>query len=403
MTSAEIRARAASLVGLAVLCVAVFVVSAQATTFKVLYSLPGANESSPQGTLILDAAGNIYGTALSNGSCLGVVFELNSAGQQVALHCVGGETLFETLLRDSLGNLYGTTYGNGTYADGTIFELDISGKVTVLHNFKGPPVDGKTPGAGLIRDAAGNLYGTTIFGGSQGNGTVFKLAANGHESVLHSFSGTPGGQFPWGGLVRDESGNLYGTTAFGGTHANGMVFKLSRAGKPTTLYSFTGEKDGLRPVSGLVRDSAGNLYGTTAGGGTGKCRGGCGTVFKIDTKGNTLTLYRFAGGRDGQEPIGGLVMDTSGNLYGTTAGNTTISRSFRDVSSGGEARSGVNAFGTVFKLDTKGRETVLHRFTGKNDGKYPYAGLAMDAAGNLYGTAVDGGANGCGTVFRVTP
>src|SRR5271157_3231541 len=246
---------------------------------------------------------------------------------------------------------------------------------SVLHSFPGSP-DGANPYAGLVRDAQGNLYGTTVNGGAQAKGTVFKVDATGNETVLYSFTGAGGdGANPEAGLVPDAQGNLYGTTYAGGASNAGTVFKVDTTGNETVLYSFTGAGgDGAGPTGLLVRDAQGNLYGTTVFGGA----SGKGTVFKADATGNETVLYSFTGaGGDGANPEAGLVPDAQGNLYGTT-----------------DAGGASNA-GTVFKVDTTGNETVLYSFTGAGgDGAGPTGLLVRDAQGNLYGTTVFGGASG---------
>jgi uncharacterized repeat protein (TIGR03803 family) len=258
---------------------------------SVLFSFKGAVEGgNPVGGLVRDAAGNLYGTARSGGATgcsgqgCGVVFKLDPTGNE-------------------------TNDANETNETNE----------TVLHSFAGPPADGGVPFAGLIRDAAGNLYGTTFSGGASGQGVVFKLDTDGEETILHSFAGSPtDGAKPRAGLVRDTAGNLYGTTFSGGASGNGVVFKLDMAGKETILHSFAGPPtDGARPVAGLVRDAAGNLYGTTFSGGT----SGSGVVFKLNTAGKETILHSFpASPTDGAGPWGGLVRDAAGNLYGTTQG-----------------------------------------------------------------------------------
>jgi uncharacterized repeat protein (TIGR03803 family) len=268
-----------------------------------------------------------------------------------------------------------------------------------LHSFAGPPTDGALPEAGLIGDEAGNLYGTTAYGGKSGYGAVFKLSEGGKESVLYSFiGGATDGEYPIAGLVRDSAGNLYGTTYSGGDltcspgsgFGCGTVFKLSPTGKERVLYSFTGA-DGALPQAGLIRDSAGNLYGTTVYGGDFSCGVlGCGTVFKLDGTGQESVLYSFGteGAFDGTAPYAGLFRDTAGNLYGTT------------LLGGAES----SLCGTVFKLDTEGTKTTLHSFGATGDGCAPYGGLVQDATGNLYGTTEHGGGtSSLGTVFKITP
>jgi len=248
---------------------------------------------------------------------------------------------------------------------------------TVLHSFASPP-KGASSCAGLIRDSAGNLYGTTISGGAAGVGVVFKLSAAGHESVLYSFTGGADGSQPYAGVIRDSAGNLYGTTLLGGAAGTGVVFKVNTSGQETVLYSFTGGADGGYPQAGVIRDSAGNLYGTTASGGTSSR----GVVYKVNTSGQETVLYSFTGGADGSTPESGVIRDSAGNLYGTTV-------------SGGTSFQGV-----VYKVNTSGQETVLYNFTGGVDGSNPQAGVIRDSAGDLYGTTTYGGTAG-GTGFGV--
>jgi uncharacterized repeat protein (TIGR03803 family) len=290
------------------------------------------------------------------------------------------------LIRDAAGNLYGTTqYGGNSSCFGgcgTVFKLDTAGTETVLYTFTGG-TDGANPVASLIRDSAGNLYGTTYGGGASNLGTVFKLDTTGTETVLHSFTGAPDGANPTAALVRDAAGNLYGTTFAGGlASGTGTVFKLDATGTETVLHTFSGyPTDGARPTAALIRDAAGNLYGTTSVGGASKFDGG--TVFKLDTSGTETVLYSFC--CIGSGPTAGLLRDAAGNLYGTNPGLNQF-------------------YGSVFKLDITGTVTGLHNFTG-SDGAHPTAGLVRDGAGNLYGTASGAGCRYglCGTVFRLKP
>jgi len=210
----------------------------------------------------------------------------------------------------------------GSYSNGTVFELDKTGKETVLYSFAGG-TDGASPFGSLVRDSAGNLYGTTYYGGASGMGAVFELDNTGHETVLYSFAGGPDGVYPAAGLVRDAKGNLYGTTFNGGGRGNeGVVFKVSKVGKETVLYRFAANRDGANPyLADLVRDANGNLYGVTnRGGGTGCGGSGCGVVFKISAPGKESVLYSFTGGKDGALPLAGLLRDNAGHLYGTVSG-----------------------------------------------------------------------------------
>jgi len=418
----------------------------------VLYSFTGmADGASPGGGLIRDGEGNLYGIASEAGdpSCLcGVVFKVDRMGNETVLHTFTGppdgyETFSNaSLVRDDEGNLYGTTTSGGSASApfGTVFKLAPPAQPggtwteTILHSFCSAAncTDGNTPYVGVIRDHNGNLYGTTAGGGEgctnyDGCGVVFKLDRKGNETVLYSFCVTGGfgncadGQSP-NAVIQDAAGNIYGTTEYGGADLAscgagcGVVFKLAPpaqeggAWTETVLYSFTGGADGGEPFAGVTEDAAGNLYGTTSGGGDAACSlnyfPGCGVVFKLappaqDGGAWTETvLYSFTGGTDGGYPVGGVIQDAADNLYGTTLF--------------GGLDSPYCSFycGVVFKLDTSGNETALYSFTGLADGNNPYSGLIQDAAGNLYGTTGYGGdfngtfcANntGCGVVFKVAP
>jgi uncharacterized repeat protein (TIGR03803 family) len=315
------------------------------------------------------------------------------------------------------GTAYGMTYYGGTSYDGTIFKVDQTSKVTIVHSFLAAP-DGENPYlTDLISDAAGNLYGTTQEGGTYpiicSCGVVFKLSPSRQETILHRFNEGPAdGTQPAAGLVLDPAGNLYGTTFFGGNvcaYSNskggcGTIFKISPSGKETILYNFTGGAEGANPAGKLFRDSAGNLYGTTAYGGI-ECDSygfGCGAIFKFDTSGKITVLHTFSGVPDGANPFGGLIVDPAGNAYGVTNAGGNSSCSTLETP----------GCGTVYKIDRTGKLTILHSFD-LTDGSTPNASLVRDAAGNLYGTTANGGnpictygtppTVGCGTVFKITP
>ncbi len=345
----------------------------------------------PNAGLIMDGSGNLFGTTSGGGTndC-GTVFELSSAGVKTVLHSfcstsIDGLGPSPGLVMDGAGNLYGTTFGGGEYDVGTIFKVSPSGSETVLHSFGSPGADGNNPKAGLVMDNHGYLYGTTLNGGTNGLGAVFKLSPAGVESVLYSFSSTTAsGPLPNADtdLVMDGAGNLYGTTYASGKNGSGMVYKISPTGTRTILHSFGTGTDGQYPKAGLVADSTGNLYGTTTGGG----EFGGGTVYKVSPSGIETVLYSFGGsGADGTNPETGLVMDAAGNLYGTT----TDGGKFSD--------------GTVFEISSADTETVLYSFgSTATDGRNPAPGrLTMDGNGNLYGTTLFGGANNQGTVFEI--
>jgi uncharacterized repeat protein (TIGR03803 family) len=392
--------------------------SAEAQTFKVIHVFRGRSDGiEPEAGLLL-APDGLYGNTYVGGgnSQTGTLFRVDTTGKYAVLYrfpgCCdvypGGDGPLGGMIRDAAGNLYGTTYLGGAHKYGTIFKLDKTGKETVLHSFNG--ADGSGPWAPLIMDAAGNLYGTTAYGGDIANcdvpigcGTVFKLDAEGKLSVLYAFQGTFDGTVPTGSLARDPQGNLYGIASQGGSFdcvgtGCGTVFKLDSSGAITILHVFlSSEPYGIFPFGGLVRDQAGNLYGTTDAGASGDN----GTVFKVDpANGDIAVLYNFMGGADGSGSVAPLIQDSAGNFYGTTEFGGDLSCNLLGVQIG---------CGTVFKLDTTGHETVLYRFSGGKDGGFPLAGLVLDAKGKLYGTASDGGDFtceeflGCGVVFEVSP
>jgi uncharacterized repeat protein (TIGR03803 family) len=370
--------------------------ASRARSYHVLYTFRGgADGGSPSG-LILDSAGNLYGTAGGGDFDDGMVFKVSKTGKKSVLHSfngMDGDGPYGGVIQDEAGNLYGTTSGGLAYSQGVVYKLDRTGKETVLYRFTGG-VDGGLSLAGLIRDSAGRLYGTTNIGGAFDNGTVFKVSTTSKEAVLHSFDGgTADGDFPVAALIRDAAGNLYSTTYSGGNtrfcapYGCGTVFKVDKNGKETVLHDFKGGSDGANPSAVLLRDGAGNLYGTTFAGGGSGCTGiGCGTVFKLDPAGKETVLHRFTDGADGSAPYAGLILDAAGNLYGT-------------------ASAGGLGGGVVFKLDRAGKETVLHNFGGSGDGYFPLATLTRDSAGNLYGTTANGGDPFCicGVVFKLTP
>jgi uncharacterized repeat protein (TIGR03803 family) len=361
-------------------------------TYKLLHSLSPAEGVSPSGRLLRDNRGNLYGTASEGGAHnYGTVFKINSVGNATVLYSFSGgsdgATPYSGLIPDAQGNLYGTTYAGGS-GYGTVFEITGTGQESVLYTFSG--TDGANPRAGLVLDSEGNLYGTTYAGGAFGLGTVFELTPGGQETVLHSFAGIPDGSSPYfGSLVLDSQGNLYGTTLFGGSNGDyGTVFEITAAGEEQILYSFCSVGncwDGEEPFSGLVRDSAGNLYGTTSAGGYFDY----GTAFILTLAGSERSV-NFPGKQYGINPSTALTLDAKGDAYGATV-------------NGGSANDGV-----VYKLSRNGGgvdENVLYNFGsgGTDDGTHPHADLLLDNAHNLYGTTTTGGTYGGGTVFEITP
>jgi uncharacterized repeat protein (TIGR03803 family) len=288
--------------------------------FKTLYNFTGGSDGSlPLASLITDKAGNFYGTTLLGGTHgAGTVFKLSPKGVETTLYSfANGNDGFEPiggLVADKAGNLYGTTQGGGNSQSGTVFKVTASGAETVLYTFTGGS-DGGAPRAGLIMDKAGNLYGTTLLGGKSGNGAgvVFKLAPDGTETVIHTFTGLDGAG-PEAGLIQDKAGNLYGTTPYGGANDWGTVFKVAPDGTETVLYSFADGSDGATPLASVMADKAGNLFGTASGGGAFNN----GVVFELTPDGTETALYAFTGGNDGGLPAGNVISDKDGNLYGTT-------------------------------------------------------------------------------------
>jgi uncharacterized repeat protein (TIGR03803 family) len=392
----------------------------------------GADGGYSYAGLIEDRAGNLYGTASGGGAAgVGVVFKLDSRGHYTVLYTFtgGADGAYPNgLIQDPQGNLYGTTSGGGADGSGVVFKLDRRGNETVLYSFTGN-ADGGYPYAGVIRDWLGNLYGTTAYGGAAGSGVVFKLDRRGNETVLYSFTGGADGGYPYAGVIEDWAGNLYGTAASGGTAGAGVTFKVDQRGNETVLHSFTDGSDGGYPYAGLIEDWAGNLYGTAAFGGT----AGAGVLFKIDPAGHQTVMYSFPG-TDGSNPLPGVIQDSTGNLYGTTTGggsanagavykidptgHETLLYSFTGGVDGGNPQAGLiqdsagyfygtaetggaDGKGTIYKLDGSGHQTVLYSFTGGADGAYPLSGLTQDAAGNFYGTTINGGSAGFGVVFKL--
>ena len=379
----------------ALVFVALIPASSPARTLTTLHTFSGSPDgANPVAGVVMDADGNLYGTTFYGGtissacpSGCGIVFSLTPSGTESVLYSftnlngdgafpasnlllLGSEIVGTTLHggkkgrlgtafvqasgdesqivefnccidafplalnRGPDGNFYGTTLGEGfihegdrrSY-DGAVFRL--KGHVqSYLFRFHDNPQDGAKPTSGLVFDSQGNIYGTTSQGGATNGGVVFQVTTTGNYTVLYSFGSGTDGRIPNGGLIRDSNGNLYGTTNFGGTTNSGIVFQLSASGTETVLYNFIGGADGANPLAGVVSDAKGNLYGTTSAGG----KFGHGTIFKLTPAGKHIVLYAFKGGADGGSPEAGLILDSAGNLYGTT-------------NSGGTGN-----FGTVFKL-----------------------------------------------------
>ena len=390
---------------LAIVLTVVTTEAAHAQSFQLLYTFSGGDGAHPIAGLTMDRGGKLYGTVRTghSGSNWGGAYQLRPAGSGWVfddLYIFDG-TLLGGVVFGPDGVLYGTSPNNiAGHPYGYVYNLrpGVSAcktalcfwDVTLLYAFSGG-ADGGTPLYGdLIFDQSGNMYGTASLGGS-GNGVVYEMTRSGggwSQQPLYAFSGGPDGASPYNGLVFDNAGNLYGTTTQGGASGNGTVFELSPSGggwTETVIYSFQGGNDGSYPTAGLIFDQSGNLYGATASGGT----GGGGTVFELSASGGSWThsvLYNFTGSAQ-CGPWGTLVMQ-AGNLYGTTMCD------------------GANNVGNVFELMSSGggwTYNSLWDFTGGNDGKNPYCSVLFDAAGNLYGTASNGGSHGVGVVWEITP
>jgi uncharacterized repeat protein (TIGR03803 family) len=386
-------------------------IAASAQGFKTLVSFNGTKGKNPVDSLVQGLDGKLYGTTSGGGAssaCLGgcgTVFKITASGTLSTLYsfctqggCSDGALPSAGLVLGIDGNLYGTTV-NGGFAIaacggsgcGTIFKISPNGTLTTLYRFCAQPncTDGLLPYAGLVLGTDGNFYGTTYAGGAHGEGTVFRITRGGTRTTLHSFNGTDGAH-TYAGLVEATDGNFYGTTFLGGTNGWGTVFKITPGGTLTTLHSFD-RADGAEPWAALVQATDGNFYGTTSlygtgfGCGQGFLRHGCGTVFKITSRGTLTTLLTFDL-VSGAYPHAVLVQATDGNFYATTT-------------KGGASSACSGGCGTIFKI-TPGLRT-LHSFDSA-DGTNPSAGLVQATDGNFYGTTSAGGAENDGTAFSLS-
>lgn len=340
----------------------------------------------PTGSLIIDAAGHLYGAAQGGVNSLGAIFKVTPQGIVSVLHSFSGsDGSYPTVnpIRDGAGNLYGTTSQGGASADcscGTVFKLTPEGELTVLHSFTG----GYAYPSALTLDTAGNLYGFEY--ATNANGSIFEITAEGIFSVVYDFcslSNCADGSAPVGSLIVDRAGNFYGTTNRGGQFNQGAVFEFTPEYSESVVYSFTGGSDGGTPVGKLSQDADGNMYGVTYAGGSTPTKA-YGTLFKISSTGVESVLYSFCqatGCKDGARPAGRLVRDASGNLYGTTILGGTVDA------------------GVVFKVTPAGAESVLEDLTVSADGGN---GAVLDKSGNVYVEIYSGGTSGQGSVVKLT-
>ncbi|HEY1660765.1 MAG TPA: choice-of-anchor tandem repeat GloVer-containing protein [Candidatus Sulfotelmatobacter sp.] len=372
---------------------------AESQTYNVIHNFTGkgGDGANPYGGPVLDRSGNLCGTTYVGGKYNdGSVYVLSPAAgsswKYTSLYSFnyefGGFTPgFGTLaIRD--GAVYGTTESGGTF--GVAFRVGPSAKgiqETVVHNF-GNGTDGAEPTGGVVFDAAGNFYGTTLLGGTLGNGAVFEANPSGAERVIYSFMGGSDAVSPAAGVTLDADGNLYGTSSFGGDEGVGAIYKLSHSTSGWTesvLYSFQGLNDGEYPVAGVILDKAGNMYGGTFSGGA----NGGGTVYELSPSGESwtlTTLYSFTGAFGG--PYNKLAFGPGGILYGATNSDGTYGH------------------GSVFKLtpsDGNWTFTDLYDFQGNLDGGLIYGSVAVDANGNVFGTTDEGGSTNQGVIFEITP
>jgi uncharacterized repeat protein (TIGR03803 family) len=350
--------------------------------FNLLYSFAGGTDGANphQYSLLQGIDGNFYGATLYGGTSNdGTVFEITPSGTETVLYSFSGHPCFAGLIQASDGNFYGTTANGGTNGVGSFFELTPSGTETDLYSFSETHSNGG-PYSGVVEGSDGNFYGVDYLGGSSTLGTVFKITPGGVESIVHSFAGGIDGSEPSDVPIQASDGNLYGTTALGGSSDDGTVFKLTPGGTETILHAFAGgTSDGSSPYGSVVEGSDGNFYGTTQTGGT----NGKGTVYRVTPSGAETVLYSFAGGTsDGSDPYAGLIQGADGNFYGTTY-------------SGGSSNDG-----TVYEITPSGVETVVHSFSG-SDGANLKASVVLGNDGNLYGTTFNGGASGDGTFFEI--
>ena len=416
MKNIRLLARLLSAFAVAVL---VLYASANAQTFQVLHAFAAPpTDGFPSGAFLLDSQGHLFfasdaggeNTDCSGYGC-GAVFELSKGyghWKESTLYAFSpfngnSPTPAGPLIMDTSGNIYGTqSHGGDPSCDcGAVYQLTQSAGVwsqNLLYSFTGGVNDGMYPASGLVRDSAGNLYGSTSNGGLNNNGTIFELSPNADGtwsySIIHNFSygvnGSSDGSEPYGPLTMDSLGNLYGTTLQGGLWSYGTAFRLSFSSGTSTeaiLFNFTLDYSFAPNPVGVVPDAAGNLYGTTQSGGA----YGLGTIYKLTPAigfWNRTILHTFTGSGDGANPLGGLAIDATGALYGASI------------------QGGSFGYGNVYKFShVSGRwnQTLLHEFTNGTDGREPVLGLVLDWKGNVYGLANGGGAYGNGVAFEIMP
>jgi uncharacterized repeat protein (TIGR03803 family) len=386
--------------------------TAGASTEKVLWNFKGGSDGSGPWSnyFISDAKGNLYGATAAGGTYgAGTVFMLTPAGKETILYEFKGQSNGDGnaphghLTFDAKGNIYGTTQAGGTNGTGAVYELSPKSgggwKEKVLYSFSAAGADGADPSAGMTIAADGTMYSTTPDGGAFGAGTVFSLkktSTGWKQTVIQNLNGTSTGGYPYEGLMMDAAGNLYGAAPTGGASGQGVIYRLSHTKKgwvDTVLHSFTnqnGDGSGLYWID-LISDTSGNIYGATSFGGTNSTGMVWELVYSATKKSySERILYEFgaSGSGDGNNPYGGLAMDSEGNLYGTTL------------------YGGTSNLGASYKLTKDGttwKETILHTFAGANDGAQSTGNPYIDAKGRVWGMTETGGTSDLGVVYRITP
>jgi uncharacterized repeat protein (TIGR03803 family) len=363
----------------------------RAGVFTILHEFSGGSDGGEPRAVMQAADGSFYGVTQFGGAIGdGTVFLWRTSDASLStVHSFGGNDgsgPSTSLIQTADGTFYGTTPNGGVFNQGVVFSMTSDGVVTVLHAFRGGTSDGASPQAGLLAASDGNLYGTTVFGGT-GIGTVYRVTPSGQLTILVSFGANADGATPRSGLLHAKDGNLYGTTNRGGALDQGTVFRVTPTGVVSVVHTFSEYVDGARPVGGLIEAADGTLYGTTFGTFDTEFYGSFGTVFKMTPDGIVTLLHVFAGGAsDGIGPAAALLQTADGNFVGTTIG-------------GGAAGQG-----TVFQLTPGGAITILHSFGGgAADGAQPTSGLIWGSDGNFYGATSRGGASNRGTIFRMSP
>ncbi len=375
-----------TVIGLIILCITTAVFS-PGQTLTILYNFGSqigfTDGINPSSVLVQATDGNLYGTTEYGGNHgYGTFLKMSLTGALTTLYsfcsqdnCSDGMLPLGGLVQGTDGNFYGTTVGGGTNNYGTVFKITPQGILTTLHNFNF--TDGGAPYAALVQGTDGNFYGTTLDGINVA-GTVFKITPEGELTSLHTFN-TTDGSYPYAALVQAKDGNFYGTTSEGGANSDGTVFKITSEGTFTTVHNFN-DTDGRDPIAALVQASDGNFYGTTGAGGA----NGDGTIFRMTAGGTLTTFYSFCSKQnctDGGVPGGPVTQAADGNFYGTTT-------------------EGGNGYGTIFKIDPQGELTTLYN-SSQYGADSPTSTLLQASDGNLYGTSQAGGNYGGGTVYRL--